>query len=121
MAKVASPGLPLVAVIVKVPVERAELLEVVAVSCTCSTSFPLSLLVRPVVFQVPPATIKLVGPPGDPSVSRIPDRKRVKLPLPVTVLLLLTEPLPSSNNQSLPPDCRSTTTRLNVWPVGGGV
>ena len=50
--------------------------------------------------------------------------KIVKMPLPLTALLELTEPLPSSNSQALPPDCRSTTTRLKFSPVvvgGGGV
>ena len=57
-------------------------------------------------------------PPSSPSPD--PPLKRVKEPLPVTVLLELTEPLPCSNSQSLPPDCLSTTTKLNIAPVGGG-
>ena len=50
------------------------------------------------------------------------ERKRVKKPLPLGVPLEFTDPLPSSNSQSLPPDWRSTTTRLKVSPpvVGGG-
>lgn len=120
IAKVAEPVPALL--IVKVPVERVELLGVVVVSCTCKTSVPLVLLVTLVAFHVPLA--KMVAPAVEPPSSLSPDPplKRVKDPLPVTVLLELTEPLPYNNSQSLPPDCRSTTTKLNVAPVvGGGV
>jgi hypothetical protein len=49
------------------------------------------------------------------------ERKHAKKPEPVDWPLEFTEPLPLSNSQSAPPDCRSTTTRLKVFPpvVGG--
>jgi hypothetical protein len=122
IAKVAPEQLPL-SVIVKVPLDMVELLEVLVVSCTPSISFPAALLVTPVTCQVPLATMAVVALMEPPrSLSRDMDLKRVKLPPPIGVLLV--SPLPSSNNQSPPPvvvDCRSTTTRLKVSLVGGGV
>lgn len=92
-AKVALEQLPellLESVIVKLPAKAAALLpEVAAMSCTCSTSFPAALLVTLVAFQVPLETTVVLVPPLD----RVPDLKRVKLPLPG----LVASPLPSSN------------------------
>jgi hypothetical protein len=78
---------------------------------------PVETIVVVVVVVVVPL---LFSPPD----IVVVDRKRVKMPLPLGVPLEFTDPLPSSNSQSPPPllvDCRSTTTRLNVSLVGGGV
>jgi hypothetical protein len=84
------PELLVESVIVKVPVKVAALLpEVAAMSCTASTSFPAALLVTLVVFQVPLETTVVLVPP----LERVPDLKRVKLPLPG----LVASPPPSSN------------------------
>jgi len=77
IAKVAAPALPPL-VIVRVPVDRVELLVVVVVSCTSRTILLLELLVTLVAFHVPLATIiaPVMGAP--PSLPRDWDLKRVK-------------------------------------------
>jgi hypothetical protein len=118
-----TPALLPVLVMVRVPVEGVE--TPLVVICTWRTIVPPVLLpligvklVMLVGFHVPLETIVVLVPP--PSLVDV-DLKRVKEPLPLGVPLEFTEPLPFSNNQSLPPDCRSTTTRLNVsLPVVGG-
>lgn len=120
MANLTPEVLP-VLVIVSVPVEVAEIPWVEI--CTCKTSVPPVVLpligvnsVTLVGFQVPLETMEVVVSLSSSfsSSQRALDRKRVKKPLPVTSPLEFTEPLPSSSIQSLPPACRSTTTRLNV-------
>jgi hypothetical protein len=88
MAKVALELLP-VSLIVKVPVDMVELLEVLVVSCTPSTRHPLAFFVTLVAVQVPLLTTVVLVPP----LEWFPGRKRVKLPPPVGVV----SPLPYSN------------------------